>query len=356
MLPFLLSIQPVLAGPSLTGWSARATGLVGVAHWNGASSAMGGIRGAAGVHHQGAMDWRAAALGEVQWWGGVPYDLHLGEVAVAARRPLAPGASLAAVGSAGSRWAELTPSATLRLRPRGHTVQLRLGPSARITAQATPGASASVLLSSGLHPSLSLWSHIDVDAWSGSLPDRVLSGTLGTSWRPSPNLQINSSAGLLSVSGENQDWIAGLPPSGSHVLRGRLSAAHPLGERINMQLELSGDQGLGTLTYRHARLTAGLSVHRRWTQATEPEPELHRFELWAPKATTVSLTGSFTGWQPVAMERTDDGSWHLERTLPVGVHQYTYLVDGQPHPPPEAEQLQPDGFGGHNGILIIDGF
>jgi hypothetical protein len=51
----------------------------------------------------------------------------------------------------------------------------------------------------------------------------------------------------------------------------------------------------------------------------------------AGKAKSVSVAGSFNAWKPDAdpMSGTDsDGVWRLETTLPAGVHEYKFVVDG----------------------------
>ncbi len=50
----------------------------------------------------------------------------------------------------------------------------------------------------------------------------------------------------------------------------------------------------------------------------------------APAATQVSLAGDFNNWQPVPMERREGGWWFLQVWMPHGLHQYRFLVDGEP--------------------------
>ncbi len=54
------------------------------------------------------------------------------------------------------------------------------------------------------------------------------------------------------------------------------------------------------------------------------------------------------------MSRDDRGDWRVELTLPAGIYEYIYLIDGQPLTPPEATRRQDDGFGGENGVLVVD--
>ncbi len=56
----------------------------------------------------------------------------------------------------------------------------------------------------------------------------------------------------------------------------------------------------------------------------------------APGARSVHLTGDFSEWNPLPMERQMDGWWFLEVPLTHGHHQYQFLVDGQPTLDPRA--------------------
>jgi hypothetical protein len=73
-------------------------------------------------------------------------------------------------------------------------------------------------------------------------------------------------------------------------------------------------------------------------------------------ASSVSLTGSFTGWAaspPAAIAFTlgNDGAWTGSHTFAVGLHQYKFVVSGNqwiadPTNPDRAD----DGLGGQNSV------
>lgn len=81
-----------------------------------------------------------------------------------------------------------------------------------------------------------------------------------------------------------------------------------------------------------------------------------RFQLRAPEARQVSVVGTFNHWDPAAspLARKEDGTWEVVMSLPAGRHQYMFVVDGQWRAPPHAPQLVPDGFGQHNGLLVVE--
>lgn len=92
------------------------------------------------------------------------------------------------------------------------------------------------------------------------------------------------------------------------------------------------------------------------TQPLEPRAgDPHLFRVYAPAASSVALAGDFNHWNPEAdlLVPVADGFWELRRALPAGTWQFAYVVDGQAMAPPEASTLVDDGFGGHNGILVV---
>jgi hypothetical protein len=72
-----------------------------------------------------------------------------------------------------------------------------------------------------------------------------------------------------------------------------------------------------------------------------------------PKAHEVRVLGTFNGWVPVDLARDGTGVWTRDLLLPPGRYAYKLSVDGHLHLDPSAERTEPDGFGGHNSVLII---
>lgn len=85
------------------------------------------------------------------------------------------------------------------------------------------------------------------------------------------------------------------------------------------------------------------------------EAEMYvQFRLEALSASDVKLAGSFTGWQPtIELAEIAPGIWTAMVPLHPGVHDYTFLVDGQQWVvDPYATNVE-DSFGGMNSRLFL---
>ena len=76
-----------------------------------------------------------------------------------------------------------------------------------------------------------------------------------------------------------------------------------------------------------------------------------------PDAKSVEVVGSFTDWRPGAVVLRDedhDGVWRGAVVLPVGQHEYMFVVDGERWvTDPLAGRYVDDGFGRQNALLIV---
>lgn len=76
-----------------------------------------------------------------------------------------------------------------------------------------------------------------------------------------------------------------------------------------------------------------------------------------PGAKSVEVVGSFTDWRPGAVVLRDDdhdGVWRVAVVLPVGQHEYMFVVDGERWvTDPLAGRYVDDGFGRQNALLIV---
>jgi 1,4-alpha-glucan branching enzyme len=82
-----------------------------------------------------------------------------------------------------------------------------------------------------------------------------------------------------------------------------------------------------------------------------------RFEFNHPTAGSVSIAGTFNGWQPsvTPMIAWGDGRWAKEVALPPGDYEYRLVVDGQWMPDPLAAEAVPNPFGGMNSLRRVRG-
>lgn len=81
-----------------------------------------------------------------------------------------------------------------------------------------------------------------------------------------------------------------------------------------------------------------------------------RFTFVAPGASSVAITGDFAHWSSdgVALERQAEGVWTVDIPLSPGIHQYTFVVDGERWmPDPHALWSVDDGFGNRNSVTMV---
>ncbi|HTR21116.1 MAG TPA: glycogen-binding domain-containing protein [Gemmatimonadales bacterium] len=76
-----------------------------------------------------------------------------------------------------------------------------------------------------------------------------------------------------------------------------------------------------------------------------------------PSAHSVDVVGSFTDWRRGIVQLRDDdhdGTWDGSVVLPVGHHEYMFVVDGEQWvTDPLAGRYVADGFGRQNALLIV---
>ena len=88
--------------------------------------------------------------------------------------------------------------------------------------------------------------------------------------------------------------------------------------------------------------------------ATGSEEVLVQFRLEAPQARAVSLAGDFSDWAPTYMlKRSEPGVWTIVVPLTPGVHDYSFIVDGEKWIPDPAAPAMADGFGGMNSRIAV---
>ncbi|MBE0585231.1 MAG: hypothetical protein IH612_15910 [Desulfofustis sp.] len=90
-------------------------------------------------------------------------------------------------------------------------------------------------------------------------------------------------------------------------------------------------------------------------QQLEPIMENHRFVFYHPDTAEAKIVGTFTGWQPVAMQSAGRGGyWSVTLPLPPGEHRYSFLLEeGDAMPDPTVTARELDDFGGENSVIVI---
>jgi hypothetical protein len=81
-----------------------------------------------------------------------------------------------------------------------------------------------------------------------------------------------------------------------------------------------------------------------------------RFMLYAPGAKRVAVAGTFNQWDQNAaplVPAGTDGVWSTTLALPVGQHQYAFVVDGRRWIADPAAPAVDDGFGRRNSVVAV---
>lgn len=81
------------------------------------------------------------------------------------------------------------------------------------------------------------------------------------------------------------------------------------------------------------------------------------FAYKEPSAHTVLVAGDFTAWNqaPLSLRKDKSGVWKKTISLPPGRYEYRLLVDGEWRDDPQCPNRQPNQFGGHNCVCIVNG-
>lgn len=82
----------------------------------------------------------------------------------------------------------------------------------------------------------------------------------------------------------------------------------------------------------------------------------HEFVYINHNAKSITVAGTFNSWNKEAdpMKRGADGStWRLKKNLPVGKHQYKFVIDGETWVPDPKGDSRDDGYGNINTFLSI---
>lgn len=79
------------------------------------------------------------------------------------------------------------------------------------------------------------------------------------------------------------------------------------------------------------------------------------FRISAPDANWVGVAGDFNGWKPEGLtaKRDKGGIWKAKAVVPVGKHEYKFVVDGEWVPDPSCPRKVVNTFGTENSVLEV---
>lgn len=91
------------------------------------------------------------------------------------------------------------------------------------------------------------------------------------------------------------------------------------------------------------------------TKSSEPGSSCVCLEFNHPRASEVSIAGSFNDWHPAAtpMVGLGQGKWCKRLALPPGRYEYRFVADGQWMDDPAATETVLNPYGGQNALLVV---
>jgi 1,4-alpha-glucan branching enzyme len=81
-----------------------------------------------------------------------------------------------------------------------------------------------------------------------------------------------------------------------------------------------------------------------------------RFEFRSDSGATVSVAGSFNGWDPERnpmKENSGSGLYVANLVLPKGRHEYKFVVNGDWQVDPNCSEWVPNGCGSLNSVMTV---
>jgi len=352
-------LAPRPALPAISRLEADAALLAGADSWPEEEPGTAELRLAGGLSRSlGAGAWALRYGGVMQaWQEGYLLDGHLLELAVEGSGSPSLGGLARFRGSAAWGWAETLLAGAGRLELGRWKGRALVGPAMRGDSEGSSfglglGAQSAVRIS----PRLTGIGLVETRHWTAEdYPAAELEGDLSLRWAGGGQLAVQAGGGgTVALGGKDDAWVAGIPPSGLLTLRGWLAPEVALWRSAYLAVEVSGETA--GEDYRRVRLMAGLGARLGRLSSDEAPAYGARgvvFHYLAVGAESVAVAGSFSGWEPLALEPGPGGAWSLHMPLEPGEYEYVYLVDGQPMSPPEATRRRPDGFGGENGVLWV---
>jgi transcriptional regulator with XRE-family HTH domain len=127
--------------------------------------------------------------------------------------------------------------------------------------------------------------------------------------------------------------------------------------KVSMLNKIAGifNIDVNELTKPEPRKEEGVMAIKSSTCASTGRAVKVDFELKAPTAKSVALTGSFNSWDKngVPMKRARTGLWTTDVSLKPGRYEYKFIVDGQWWTDPANSNTATNPFGSKNSIREV---
>jgi hypothetical protein len=104
---------------------------------------------------------------------------------------------------------------------------------------------------------------------------------------------------------------------------------------------------------RRPRLPSGVRPTAAAFQVDDAEHGARRLRIRVPGARSVELSGDFTNWQPISLERGDGDEWETTLVITPGMHRVAIRVDGDAWTTPPGIAAVQDEFQGTVGIIVV---
>ena len=109
------------------------------------------------------------------------------------------------------------------------------------------------------------------------------------------------------------------------------------------------------MSWEHLKTYTNSFNQKGRTRGMKKEQKKVNFELLAPEAKQVSLTGDFNNWGEgaVAMKKDKEGVWKTNQTLSPGRYEYKFIVDDEWWTDPQNSDTAYNDFGEQNSVKEV---
>jgi hypothetical protein len=177
---------------------------------------------------------------------------------------------------------------------------------------------------------------------------------LEVAWGRAPWMFALSGATQMASGAETRRWLRGragvriIPDAWLVVSMGR-EPTQAFGARMTPGTSLAVIvSGIPHRTEHPTRPSSPTFVARSMREG------LVRFEVAAPNAHRVEISGDFSGWEPVALASVSGGKWRADVRAESGMHRLLMRVDGGEWTPPPDLPVARDELLGDVGVVTVE--